>query len=73
MTGRSAPRRLLVTGAAQGIGRAIAHQLAGAGATLALLDRNESALTALAGELGPTHVVRAVDLRDTDRTATRGR
>ncbi|MCL4425912.1 MAG: SDR family oxidoreductase [Firmicutes bacterium] len=41
----------LVTGAGQGIGRAIARALAGAGARLALVDRNPGTLSAIAGEL----------------------
>jgi NAD(P)-dependent dehydrogenase (short-subunit alcohol dehydrogenase family) len=47
--GRSSPR-ILVTGAAAGIGRASALRLASEGASLALLDVNERALTAVANE-----------------------
>jgi 3-oxoacyl-[acyl-carrier protein] reductase len=44
-------RIALVTGAAQGIGRAIAEELAAAGATLALADVNEAKLKETAAEL----------------------
>lgn len=50
---------VIVTGAAGGIGRAISHELAQAGAMLALAGRTEATLEALAAELGdsPTRVV----------------
>lgn len=44
-------KRVVVTGAASGIGLATARQLASAGATLAILDWNGDALAAVAGEL----------------------
>ena len=44
-------RIALVTGGAQGIGRAIAEELAAAGATLALADVNEAKLAETVGEL----------------------
>jgi len=44
-------RIALVTGGAQGIGRAIAEELAAAGATLALADVNETKLAETVGEL----------------------
>src|SRR5579871_3251168 len=44
-------RICVVTGAASGIGRAIATALVGAGALVALLDRNRSACDATAAEL----------------------
>jgi 3-oxoacyl-[acyl-carrier protein] reductase len=47
-------RIALVTGAAQGIGRAIAMELAAAGATLALVDMNEAKLNETAAELAGT-------------------
>src|SRR5437588_2023707 len=46
-----------ITGAAGGIGSAIARACAGAGANLALLDINEEALARLANELRGTHTV----------------
>lgn len=45
-------KRVLVTGASRGIGRALASAFAGAGAQVALVARDRSALEALAGELG---------------------
>ncbi|GAC1326041.1 MAG: SDR family NAD(P)-dependent oxidoreductase [Thermoleophilaceae bacterium] len=45
-------RRVLLTGATGGIGRAIAHALSDRGATLALTARNPEALGALRTELG---------------------
>ena len=43
----------VVTGAARGIGAAIAKQLANAGASLTLIGRNADSLHALAGTFGP--------------------
>ncbi len=43
--GRLAGRRILITGAASGIGRATAELFAGEGAALALLDRNPDGLS----------------------------
>lgn len=45
-------RVVVVTGAAGGIGKAIAQRFARAGARLALLDRDEAAVVGLAAELG---------------------
>jgi 3-oxoacyl-[acyl-carrier protein] reductase len=42
----------VVTGAASGIGRALARRLAQAGARLVLADIDDAALTATAGEVG---------------------
>jgi 3-oxoacyl-[acyl-carrier protein] reductase len=61
-------RRAVVCGASKGIGRAIAHVLAGMGAQLTLIARNEEALTAVASKLpggSARHAVRAVDFLDT--------
>lgn len=44
MTDSTAARRILVTGAASGIGRATAHLLASRGAALFLIDRDEAGL-----------------------------
>ena len=48
---------VILTGAAGGIGTALAHEFAGRGARLALCDLNAAALEALAGELGALHMV----------------
>jgi len=48
-------RHVAVTGAAGGIGRAIALRLAAEGAQLSLLARRDEALSALAGEIGGAH------------------
>lgn len=63
-------RRILITGAAAGIGRAMALRFAEAGAHLDLVDRDEAGLAALADELacGSRRIrTRVVDL--TDRNA----
>ncbi|HEY3694407.1 SDR family NAD(P)-dependent oxidoreductase [Phenylobacterium sp.] len=51
-TGRLGGRRVLVTGAASGIGRAIAELFAREGARLALVDRTADALKAVSAALG---------------------
>ena len=61
-------RVALVTGAAQGIGRAIAAALRQAGATLHLADLDRAGVQASASELGAT--AHALDL--SDRAATHG-
>lgn len=60
-------KRAIVTGAARGIGAAIARRLATAGATVALLDV-DAAVQQCADELGGWATV--VDLGDPDATAT---
>ena len=52
MAGRLQGRRILVTGAASGMGRAIAEMFATEGAGLALLDLNNEGVQAVADELG---------------------
>ncbi|WP_329353143.1 SDR family oxidoreductase [Streptomyces sp. NBC_01261] len=47
-------RRIVITGAAAGIGRAVAHLFAREGAALALLDRDADGLTVTAAETGST-------------------
>lgn len=59
---RLAGRALLVTGAAQGIGRAIARLFAAEGARVALLDIRAEALAGVAAETGGVAVT--CDLRD---------
>ncbi len=51
MAGRLASRRILITGAASGMGREIARRFVAEGAALALLDRNEAGVVAAAAEL----------------------
>jgi short-subunit dehydrogenase len=58
-------RTALLTGATGGLGRAIARELAGRGARLALSGRNEEALAALAAELpGEGHRTLPADLAE---------
>lgn len=55
----------VITGAASGMGAQIAHQLAGRGARIALIDRNADGLDAVAAGLpGSGHTVHAIDLTD---------
>jgi NAD(P)-dependent dehydrogenase (short-subunit alcohol dehydrogenase family) len=60
-------RHALVTGAARGIGAAIARMLAHEGATLTLLGRRAEALAALAGELPGAHGFVVADIADAAR------
>ena len=57
-------RHALVTGAARGIGAAIARMLAAEGARLTLLGRNRAALAQLAGDLPGTHGIAVADVAD---------
>lgn len=58
-------RAILITGAAQGIGRAIARLFAAEGARLALLDHNKTALAEVVAQTGA--VALPCDLRDPDQ------
>lgn len=58
-------RTILITGAAQGIGRAIARLFVAEGARLALLDHNEGALAEVARQTGA--VALPCDLREPDQ------
>ena len=55
-------RTALITGAASGIGRAIAQRFAADGAQVIAVDRDEAALTALAAEIGAQPLV--IDLSE---------
>jgi NAD(P)-dependent dehydrogenase (short-subunit alcohol dehydrogenase family) len=54
----------IVTGAASGIGRAASRLFAGAGAALALIDRDEDGLRETAGMVGGEPLVVAADIAD---------
>jgi NAD(P)-dependent dehydrogenase (short-subunit alcohol dehydrogenase family) len=61
-------RRILVTGAAAGIGRAVAHLFAREGAALALLDRDADGLAITAAETGSTAL--PLDITDDEGVAS---
>ncbi|HTQ15092.1 MAG TPA: SDR family oxidoreductase [Rhizomicrobium sp.] len=66
-SGEFAGRVVVVTGAAAGVGRAVAMQFARAGARLGLISRDGTALEALAGEIraaGGVAVPAAIDVSD---------
>jgi len=58
--------RVVITGAAQGLGAALARAFADAGARLVLMDRDAAGLNALAAETGGTAI--PVDLADAGAT-----
>ncbi|SDG68142.1 SDR family NAD(P)-dependent oxidoreductase [Microbacterium pygmaeum] len=53
---------VVVTGAAQGIGRAFAHRLAGEGARVVVADLNGEKAAAVAAEIGPSALAVVVDV-----------
>jgi pyridoxal 4-dehydrogenase len=69
MTGL-AGRTAIVTGAAQGIGAAIAARLAADGATVVVADLNAEGGAAMAGKLGEPSFAVATDVGDPDSVAT---
>jgi pyridoxal 4-dehydrogenase len=64
-----AGRTAIVTGAAQGIGAAIAAQLAEQGATVVVADINAGGATALADSLGGSSIALEVDVGDESSVA----
>ncbi len=69
----AAPPLALLTGASRGIGRAVAHQLAGRGVRLVLLGRPSERLNSLVGELsqmGSPPACFEVELADTKQLET---
>lgn len=61
-------KRVLLTGASRGIGRAIAETLLGAGARLAAVGRDRSTLDAVLGAAGAGHCALTADLADPSQT-----
>ena len=59
-----APLKVVITGASSGIGKALAHEYARRGATLALIARRGDRLTDLAGSLAVRSYVYAADVRN---------
>lgn len=68
-TGLLAGKRALVTGGASGIGRAIVRALAGAGARIAVTDKNGEAAAALAKEISGDAISAALDVTSAGETA----
>lgn len=64
MTGRLEGRTALITGAARGIGHAIARRFADEGARLALTDIDGDGAAAAAATLGEGHLSAALDVAD---------
>ncbi|NLU83677.1 short-chain dehydrogenase/reductase [Rhodococcus sp. HNM0569] len=61
---------VLVTGAAQGVGRALAHELHARGARLVLTDLDDDGLAAVAAELRGDALTVPADVRDRDAMAS---
>lgn len=62
-------RRAVVTGGAQGLGRAITERLAASGATVEIWDIQDGPAQAVAAGIGPAVSARVVDLCDDDAVA----
>lgn len=70
MSGRLSGRTALVTGAAQGIGRAIAGRLAADGASVVVSDMNGDGAAAAAAEIGSGAYAITADISDPDAVAS---
>ena len=70
MTDHWAGKTYWLVGASEGLGRALAEELASAGASLCLSARNEERLRALADALPGAHTVAPCDVRDTASVRT---
>jgi NAD(P)-dependent dehydrogenase (short-subunit alcohol dehydrogenase family) len=68
-SGLLAGKRALVTGGASGIGRAIVKALSGAGARIAVTDKNGEAAAALAREIGGGAISATLDVTSAGETA----
>jgi 3-oxoacyl-[acyl-carrier protein] reductase len=62
-------RRALVSGAGQGIGRAIAQRFAAEGARVVLVDVDAAAVSAAAAAIGDAALAQVADVRDEDAVA----
>lgn len=70
MSGRLSGRTALVTGAAQGIGKAIADRLATDGATVVVSDMNADGAAAAAAAIGKDAFAITADISDPDAVAS---
>lgn len=70
MSGRLSGRTALVTGAAQGIGKAIAGRLAADGATVVVSDMNAAGAAAAAASVGKGAFAITADISDPDAVAS---